>query len=341
MKILVISPSWIGDTMMSQSFYRTFKKNNPNSEIHVITIPYCAELLNYFPEINKIIIVNLKHGKLEITKRYKIGKLLRNNIYNQAFILPNSFKSAIIPMFAKISIRTGWIGEMRYGILNDIRTYKKKFTFKTAEKYGTLAYKKKTINCAEDIPKPILWPSIKIKKSNKKIKEKFKIFTKKNIIGFCPHSASGINRCWPFYHFATLAKLLLDTNLYQIILFGCKKDILLSKKICSLIPYHNQKNCIDLTGKTSLKEVIILLNICNIVVTNDSGLMHISAALNKSIVAIYGTTNPEKNPPLSKKIRIITSKNKFDNIVQNKKKYHKNFINIKPEEVFKNIQLFG
>ena len=118
MKTLIIGPSWVGDMMMSQSLYRTLKQLNPNNEIDVMAPAWCRALLTKMPEINQSIAMPLGHGEFELAKRFKLGKSLRDSHYDQAIVLPNSLKSALIPFFAKIPKRTGWKGEMRYGLLS-------------------------------------------------------------------------------------------------------------------------------------------------------------------------------------------------------------------------------
>ena len=125
MKILVIGPSWVGDMMMSQSLYRTLKARYPRAIIDVMAPAWCRPLLSRMPEVNEAIPMPLGHGALEIGERRKLGHSLREKRYDRAYVLPNSFKSALVPFFAGIPHRTGWRGEMRYGLLNDARVLDK------------------------------------------------------------------------------------------------------------------------------------------------------------------------------------------------------------------------
>ena len=121
MKTLIVGPSWVGDMMMSQSLYRTMKQRNPDVEIDVMAPAWCRPLLARMPEVNQAIAMPLGHGALAIGERRQLGISLRNQGYQHAIVLPNSFKSALVPFFAHIPKRTGWRGEMRYGLLNDLR----------------------------------------------------------------------------------------------------------------------------------------------------------------------------------------------------------------------------
>ncbi|GAM54726.1 ADP-heptose-lipooligosaccharide heptosyltransferase II [Vibrio ishigakensis] len=140
-KILIIGPSWVGDMVMSQSLYRQLKIQSPNSQIDVLAPAWCKPLLTRMPEIHQAIDMPLSHGEFKLTQRYQIGKQLRSKQYDHAYVLPNSAKSSLIPFFAGIPIRTGWKGESRYGLLNDIRLNKKSFTY-MVERYVALAHLK-------------------------------------------------------------------------------------------------------------------------------------------------------------------------------------------------------
>ncbi|HAG7044509.1 TPA: lipopolysaccharide heptosyltransferase II, partial [Salmonella enterica subsp. enterica serovar Typhimurium] len=160
MKILVIGPSWVGDMMMSQSLYRTLKARYPQAIIDVMAPAWCRPLLSRMPEVNEAIPMPLGHGALEIGERRRLGHSLREKRYDRAWVLPNSFKSALIPFFANIPHRTGWRGEMRYGLLNDARVLDKDAWPLMVERYVALAYDKGVMRTAKDLPQPLLWPQL-------------------------------------------------------------------------------------------------------------------------------------------------------------------------------------
>lgn len=164
MKILVIGPSWVGDMMMSQSLYRTLKARYPQAIIDVMAPAWCRPLLSRMPEVNEAIPMPLGHGALEIGERRKLGHSLREKRYDRAYVLPNSFKSALVPFFAGIPHRTGWRGEMRYGLLNDARVLDKEAWPLMVERYVALAYDKGVMRSAKDLPQPLLWPQLQGKR---------------------------------------------------------------------------------------------------------------------------------------------------------------------------------
>ncbi|STT82456.1 ADP-heptose-lipooligosaccharide heptosyltransferase II [Klebsiella pneumoniae] len=167
MKILVVGPSWVGDMMMSQSLYRTLRARYPQAIIDVMAPAWCRPLLSRMPEVNEAIPMLLGHGALAIGERRKLGHSLRERRYDRAYVLPNSFKSALVPFFANIPLRTGWRGEMRYGLLNDARVLDKDAWPLMVERYVALAYDNGVMRCAKDLPQPLLWPQLQVNEGEK------------------------------------------------------------------------------------------------------------------------------------------------------------------------------
>ncbi|MDU5501208.1 MAG: lipopolysaccharide heptosyltransferase II [Enterobacter sp.] len=311
MKILVIGPSWVGDMMMSQSLYRTLK-----ARIDVMAPAWCRPLLSRMPEVNEAIPMPLGHGALEIGERRKLGHSLREKRYDRAYVLPNSFKSALVPFFAGIPHRTGWRGEMRYGLLNDARVLDKAAWPLMVERYVALAYDKGVMRSAKDLPQPLLWPQLQVNDGEKsQTCSAFGLSAERPMIGFCPGAEFGPAKRWPHYHYAELAKQLIDEG-YQIVLFGR-----------------------NLAGETQLEQAVILIAACHAVVTNDSGLMHVAAALNRPLVALYGPSSPDFTPPLSHKARVIRLITGYHKVRKGDaaEGYHQSLIDITPQRVLEEL----
>ncbi|MDX7986395.1 ADP-heptose--LPS heptosyltransferase RfaF [Xenorhabdus sp. 12] len=339
MKILVIGPSWVGDMMMSQSLYRTLKALYPNAEIDVMAPAWCRPLLAKMPEVNQALAMPLGHGVLALGERRRLGVTLRESKYDRAYVLPNSFKSALVPFFANIPLRTGWRGEMRYGLLNDVRILNKSAFPLMVQRYAALAYEGKKIRGAEDLPQPLLWPQLSV--NDEEIAESttaFNIADHRPIIGFCPGAEFGPAKRWPHYHYAALAEQLIAQG-YQILLFGSAKDNQAGEDIRALLGDDAREECLNLAGKTSLEQAVNIIAACDAIVTNDSGLMHIAAALNRPLVALYGPSSPDFTPPLSDKaevIRLITGYHKIRK-GDHDGGYHQSLIDIQPEMVLASL----
>ncbi|MEH6454251.1 MAG: lipopolysaccharide heptosyltransferase II [Psychromonas sp.] len=303
MKILIIGPSWVGDMVMSQTLYIELKKLHPHASIDVLAPAWCKPILERMPEINEAIEMPLGHGDFAFFTRRSLGKSLIAENYDQAFILTNSAKSALIPFFAKISKRTGWKGESRYGLINDMRKNRKSFNL-MIERYVALAYKKEKMTgsgCLTELPKP----SLNIDKvKQQQALDAFSLDRKRPIIGLCPGAEFGPAKRWPTEHFASIANTLIGKG-YQVWLFGSAKDNEVTQAIKDSLNQEQQAHCSNLAGSTSLIEAIDLMAACNIVVSNDSGLMHIAAAVGCKVVALYGSTSPGYTPPLSDTVEIL------------------------------------
>ena len=297
MKILVIAPSWIGDLVMSQCLYKELKKLYLNAEIHVMAPKWCLDVLKRMPEVSKSILMPIGHGALDIKTRYTIGKKLRDEQYDQAYILPNSFKSALIPFFAKIPVRTGWLGEQRYFILTDIKKNKKDFP-RRIERYTVLSHHDNEIRTSADI-KDIPYPSLQTRPLNSdECMQKFKIHTKSDVMGICPGAEYGLTKKWPPEYYAeTAVKFLKKNSQREVWIFGSTKDAETAECIKQNIPDELADKVLILAGKTTIEEAIDLLAGCSIVICNDSGLMHISAAVGTRLVAIFGSTSTLYTPP--------------------------------------------
>ncbi|HEJ7055437.1 MULTISPECIES: ADP-heptose--LPS heptosyltransferase RfaF [Serratia] len=335
MKILVIGPSWVGDMMMSQSLYRTLKAEYPSAEIDVMAPAWCRPLLARMPEVNQALAMPLGHGALGLGERRRLGCALRANRYDRAYVLPNSFKSALVPFFADIPQRTGWRGEMRYGLLNDVRVLDKAAFPLMVQRYVALAYDKGRIQRADDLPQPLLWPQLQV--SDEEIADTtaaFNLTDSRPIVGFCPGAEFGPAKRWPHYHYATLAQQLIEGG-YQIALFGSAKDHEAGEQIRAALQEDARDFCLNLAGKTQLEQAVILIAACRAVVSNDSGLMHVAAALNKPLIALYGPSSPDFTPPLSDKAQVIRLISGYHKVRKGdaEQGYHQSLIDIQPQQV--------
>lgn len=289
-KILVLGPAWVGDMVLAQSLFKTLKINRPDCIIDVAAPAWTLPLLERMPEVSGKIALPFKHGELAFWQRIQFGKSLKNAGYSQAIILTNSFKSALLPWAAGIATRTSFLGEMRYGLINDIRPLDKAKLKKTIERFVTLG-----LNKDEKLPKSIPNPQLNtnteaawILASRLGIGQ-----DKNNILGLCPGAEYGEAKRWPAKYYAEVANVVLKLG-WQVLLFGSDKDIAVTNQINQL----TQNQCVSLGGKTKLGEAIDLMSLCDTVISNDSGLMHVAAALNKKLIAIFGSSDPYHTPPM-------------------------------------------
>jgi heptosyltransferase-2 len=288
-KLLLVAPSWIGDMVMAQSLLRLLKSTQPALTIDVLAPTWSHPILAHMPEVSQAIPMPIGHGKLALLERYKIAKILAKNTYQQAIILPNSFKSALIPWLAKIPLRTGWRGEMRYGLINDIRILDKQRTPLMVERYLALGVKKDETMTWQDYR-----PTFQVKPDEVAASlTRYHLKADCPIVILCPGAQYGSSKCWPTKHYATVATECIKKG-WQVGLMGGKGEALIAADINE----KTNNQCVDLT-MTTLSEAVDLISSARSVVSNDSGLMHIAAALHRPLIALFGSSSPDFTPPLS------------------------------------------
>ena len=295
-KILIIGPSWVGDMVLAHSLFQTLKQQHPITQIDVAAPAWTLPLLERMPEVSEKIALPFKHGELALKARWQFGNALKNKGYTQSILLVNSLKSTIVPFAAGIPQRTGFLGEARYGLLNDIRQLDKTQLHKTVERFVALGLRK-------DEKLPTVLPNPKLTTNPEAswlLACRLGIAKPSGkILGLCPGAEYGEAKRWPAEHYAQVAKYALE-NGWQVWLFGSDKDVEVANKINTL----SKNKCVNLSGKTNLGEAIDLISLCDTVVSNDSGLMHVAAALinenetHKKVIAIYGSSDPHHTPPM-------------------------------------------
>lgn len=288
-KILIIGPSWVGDMVLAHSLFQVIKQRNPDAAIDVAAPAWTLPLLERMPEVNQCIALPFKHGQLALRERMQFGRALKSSGYTQAILLVNSLKSAILPFAAGIAKRTGFLGEMRYGLLNDIRSLDKNKLPRTVDRFVALA--DETTQHTAAIPNPRLIANYE---NALKVLSKFQLSAPtQKVLGLCPGAEYGEAKRWPAEYYAAVANAAISKG-WTVWLFGSDKDI----PVTTTIQQLTQNRCIDWGGKTSLGDAIDLISLCDTVISNDSGLMHVAAALDRKLIAIYGSSDPHHTPPM-------------------------------------------
>lgn len=295
-KILVIAPSWVGDTMLVQPMLVRLKQRHPDAQIDLLAPPWTAALLRQMTEVHEVIINPFPHGALQLAARYRLGRQLRAARYDQAIVLPNSLKSALTPFFAGIPLRTGFVGEMRYGLLNDARKLDKQELPLMVERFAQLAEAPR-----DALQRPLPQPRLQVSAAQRQlVLDKLNLTLTQPVAVFCPGAEYGPAKRWPVPYFAELAQLLRELG-YAVWLVGSPKDKELGDKIVAL----GNDSCRNLCGATDLADAIALLSCADLVVSNDSGLMHLAAALDRPMLALYGSSTPRFTPPLSAHAHVL------------------------------------
>lgn len=286
--------------VMAQVLFKELRRQHPDAIIDVLAPDWSRPLLDRMPEVRRAIAMPVGHGQVNFSVRKKIAQELKPEQYDQAILLPNSFKSALIPFWANIPKRTGWRGEMRYVVLNDIRKLVKQDYPLMIQRFAALAHEKNAV-----LPTKLTKPALQIDSTSRKAAmEKFNLSTQRKILALAPGAEFGEAKRWPEAHYAEVASELMEEG-WDTWIFGSKNDVPVANTIRNALPEVYRANCHVLAGQTSLAEAIDVLSLANLVICNDSGLMHIAAALCRPLVAVYGSTSPDFTPPLSDQVRIV------------------------------------
>lgn len=305
-RILIIAPNWIGDAVMSQPLLARIKTNHPDAQIDVLASKWVAPIYRACMQVNQVIEANLEHKQLQWKLRKDLAKQMQEKQYEVCFVLPNSFKSALIPWLANIPLRVAYRGEMRFGLINlSLENPSRVNRPPMAKHYLALG---SLLEDAELSPNfestnPVLQVPLTAKQLVINKLDTASI-EQKAIYVLCPGAEYGPSKRWPTEHFAKLAQDLISSDVNtRIILLGSKGDYALAQSIVATagVPPNIYNWC----GDTSLDEAIALIGMSKALISNDSGLMHIGAALQVPQVAIFGSSDPHHTPPLSKKAKVL------------------------------------
>jgi len=299
-KILIVGPSWVGDMVMAQTLFMALKERDPDAVIDVLAPQWSRPILERMPEVNAALDMPVGHGSLQLGMRRKLGKQLGREGYDQAIVLPNSLKSALVPFFSGIPERTGWRGEMRYALLNDIRLLDKARYPLMIERFIALAYAP-----GAKLPETLSRPKLVVDAANVKASlERYSLDLTRPVLVLCPGAEFGEAKRWPANHYATVAQHKINEG-WQVWLFGSEKDHAGADQIKAQITEKAQQQCVNLAGETSLADAVDLMSVADAVVSNDSGLMHIAAALGRRLVVLYGSSSPDFTPPLNDDVKVL------------------------------------
>jgi len=304
-KILIIGPSWVGDMVMAQALFIVLQMDaralGQSLSIDVLAPNWSRPLLERMPEVRRAIDLPFKHGELNLSERYRLGHSLRKEAYEQVIVLPNSFKSALIAVFAQVPKRTAWRGEARGLLLNDVRDLDKEALPLMVQRFVALGRAD-----GEALPNPLLWPRLLTEQAAiDSAVLAMGLGTERPVLAICPGAEFGDAKQWPAQHYAAISAEMI-TKGWQVWIMGSQNDGEVAQQILRDLSEQEREKCHDLTGRTTLAQAIDLMSVAKAVVSNDSGLMHVAAALGKPIVAMYGSSSADFTPPLADQVQLLS-----------------------------------
>jgi len=299
-RLLIVGPTWVGDMVMAQSLLTLLRQQQPDAHITVMAPAWSRALIERMPEVDAGIGSPFGSGDLKLIARWKLGRQLSGQ-FDTAYILPNSYKSALLPFFARIPKRVGWQGEMRNALLTDCRKLDVTRYPLMVERFVALA-----LNEGEKLP-VINRPALQADAGQAAATiSSLGIEKAERVLALCPGAEFGDAKQWPLRHYARLCDLAVGAG-WQVWILGSNNDRQAGNEVLSAVSESNRSCCFDLTGKTSLNQAIDLLSLASATVSNDSGLMHIAAAVGSPLVALYGSTSPDFTPPLADRVKSLTT----------------------------------
>lgn len=298
-KVLVVGPSWVGDMVMAQALYRLLRARGA-AEIHVVAPPWSLPVLTRMPEVTRGIELAVAHGELGLGKRRALGKRLRAEHYSRAIVLPRSAKAALVPWWARVPRRTGFRGEWRYGLLNDLRTLDARLD-QTVKRFVVLGQEPGEAPFAA-LPAE-LRPRLTHEPANgERLRVQHGIAQRRALAALMPGAEYGPAKRWPAAHYGALAAALASAG-HDVVVLGSAKEQPLGDEV---VAAARVPGVLNLCGRTTLVDVIDLLAMAEVAVSNDSGLMHVAAAAGTPTVALYGSSSPALTPPLSPVARTVS-----------------------------------
>jgi heptosyltransferase-2 len=293
--ILIVGPSWVGDMVMASSLVAELRQRWPNRPIDMLAPPSALPIATLIEGVREAISSDFGHGELGLTGRWKLGRSLRSRRYGTAIILPRAFKAAVAPFAAGIPERIGYAAEGRSILLSTPRRDSERKTARTIDRFVALG---RDGVVSSPSPRPLLNPPAV---SAQSIEQKLGLPKHRHVVALAPGAEYGPAKRWPAEKFAALAALASASG-YGVRLFGGPKDRDITAEIAAKagVPVE------DLAGRTSLIEAAALLAAADIVVSNDSGLMHVAGALDRPLVVLYGSSSEKMTPPTAPRAEIVS-----------------------------------
>jgi len=282
--ILLVPYVWIGDFVRCHTVVRVLKERWPDRPIDVLTSSLCAPLADYMPGVRKAIRYDLPRSRIAMAQQRELAALLRREGYGDALIIPRTWKSALAPALAGIARRTGFVGEARFGLLNDCR-------------WGEKALPRMVDRCAALAlpaggPLPAAWPvpELRVKRADAIAWRRAKGLGDGRAIALAP-GAVGPSKRWTY--FGEAARALTESG-FDVWVLGGPGETKLAGEIAAV----GGPKVRDLTSD-DLRNAILALASCDLCISNDSGLLHVAAAIGAKSIGIFGPTSPYHWAPLN------------------------------------------
>jgi heptosyltransferase II len=297
--ILVVPYMWIGDFVRCHSVVKLLKARYPSRPVDVLSTTLCAPLADYMPELRQAVVVDLPRKQLAYREHAALAERLKREGYGTALIMPRTWKAALAPYLAGIPERVGWLGEMRFLLVNDLRFGERKRP-RMIDQCATLAL-------PAGAEQPATWPLPELRVPTSEVtgwRERLSLQGGRTV-ALAP-GAVGPSKRWPVFAYAEVAKRLTQEGVAVWVVGGPGEKSLAAQIIADAGPLAR-----DLTG-TDLRSAILALAAADVAISNDSGLLHVAAALGTPAIGIFGPTSPWHWAPLNPIAAAVQTASKLD-----------------------------
>lgn len=300
-RILMVSVSWLGDAIMALPALAAFRDRVPHARITMLAKPAVAPLWALCPGIDEVLPMQKGFRGLPRTVR-----VVRAGQFDFAYVLPRSFRSALVPYAARIPGRRGLAGHCRNWMLTE--------TIRPGPHMARLHQSREMAELLGIAPEalrspPFLAaPETALDQARRRLRDTWqdRIGSPEapRVAGFFPGAAHGPAKRWPAEHFIQLGKRLLGQENCRILVLGAKDD----REVCAEVAAGIGRGARSLAGATSLAMLTAYLRLCRVVVANDSGGMHLAAAVGTPVVGLFGITDPVRTAPLGEGHRLVLAR---------------------------------
>jgi len=292
--ILLVPYVWVGDFVRCHSVTKICKERWPDRPVDVLTSSLCAPLADYMPGLRKAIVWDLPRRRIAFGEQRRLAARLREENYATALIMSRKWKAALAPALAGIPERVGFVGELRYGLLTDVRSGERTLQ-RMIDRCAMLALPRGA-NLLEHWPLPEL--AVPKQEISDWLSRRGLVNEKRPIVVLCPGAAGSVGRRWPESRYAELA-LQLKNDGMSVWVVGGPGEKTIANEISAGGKYAR-----DLTGN-DLRDGILAIAAADVAVSNDSGLLHVAAGIGTPVVGLFGPTSPWHDGPLNKVAAVV------------------------------------
>lgn len=333
-RVLVRATNWVGDMVMCLPALEALKENFPLARITVLALPWVSALLQAHPAVDELLLLERKEGfPADVFARIRCAGAIRKGGFDLAVLLQNAFEAALLALLGGVPRRLGYDTDGRGPLLTH-RVIRDPAALKVHQVEYYLAILK-AAGWAAESREPRLFLSDADAAAAGAWLEHEGIGRAGPVVGLSPGAMYGSAKRWPAERFAAVGDLAVRLWGARVLIFGSGKEA----EICGRVAAAMRHPSVNLCGKTALGAAVGLIGRCDAFVTNDSGLMHVAAALGVPTLAVFGSTDPQTTGPRGARTAMVRHPIDCGPCLEpDCPKDHACMLSIQPEEVWRALE---